>query len=398
MAKLSSLIQVPAVDSLEGIQLQKEMEMDIGFRLKMQSLSERVSHAICVTVNGGSRLQMSSLLRYYFSEYSSRYMKWGPGYFPMSFNVAEAFFRFQPSLYMFELRNEIEHLLSIDDYFEWYQKPDIPLDPRLLMEIMKEGEIYSYDMHSSREGYRVLGSSEKVIAGVSFVRHEHELSCILLGGESPPPISSNEAKKIIYSSVDSFKKGITPDPDFSDQDRYLDGYPDYSKTIMLSRFDLSNGKYDVRYVMLDVGQSFVGITDDFTCYRGLPPAQIKSIKKHSRTELLRYDGLFSALSSMIYLPVFLNIEQRQVRKIDVSTDLKILGDETHIKKAIAKLGPDKCPTQRIINCLPLKTPAGGSAKSQINPPELSFKSDGYWRAIGPLEIGEGKKGSSGIGV
>jgi hypothetical protein len=46
----------------------------------------------------------------------------------------------------FDLGNEIEHLLSINDYFRWYENSHLPQEPRILEDILVDGNIYSYDI------------------------------------------------------------------------------------------------------------------------------------------------------------------------------------------------------------------------------------------------------------
>ena len=123
MVFFSKLHQIPPLGSFEAIHLQKLMEMDVSFQLKLKALEKRLPHLLNARLKNGSDLQMSKLLRSYFLEYFDRYLKHGPSSFPSSFNVVESFLSFDREHRFFDLLDEKEHLLSINEYFRWYQKP-----------------------------------------------------------------------------------------------------------------------------------------------------------------------------------------------------------------------------------------------------------------------------------
>jgi len=185
MLWFSKFHNVPPLGSLEAVHLQRMMQMDVSFQLRMKTIQKRLPHILNARLKNGSGLQMSKLLRNYFLEYFDRYVKHGPDSFPSSFNVVESFLTFSRENLFFDLRQEKEFLLSIGDYFRWYEKAEIPKDTRLLEQVMPAGIIHSYDMISEKDGPRISGSSQQVLAGVSLIRHEHEVSCVLLAGERP---------------------------------------------------------------------------------------------------------------------------------------------------------------------------------------------------------------------
>lgn len=142
--------------------------MYVAFQLKLKELEKRLPLLLNARLKNGSGLQLSKLLRSYFLEYFDRYFKHGPDSFPTSFNVVESFMSFDRANRFFDLRDEIEHLLSISDYFSWYEKGDIPRNQRILEDLMTEGVIYSYDLISNERSLRITSDSQQVFAGVSF--------------------------------------------------------------------------------------------------------------------------------------------------------------------------------------------------------------------------------------
>lgn len=392
MVSFSELHEIPSLGSLEAAYLQKQMDMDVSFQLKLRALEKRLPHLLNARLKNGSGLQMSELLRSYFLEYFDRYFKLGPESFPTSFNVVESFLSFDRKYMFFDLRDEREHLLCINDYFDWYEKGEIPKNPQILEDIIKEGLIYSFDMISGSNTPRIVGDSQQVFAGVSLVRHDSELSCLLLAGESPPMTSDEEIADMDKEGVDLSRKGIVPNPDLTTKDRYLDGFPSFAKVIVLTRFDVRAGKHDVRYVNLDLGNSFTVFTDDFSVFEDLPKIEIQPVRKAALAGLSRYDDLFSALTVMIYLPAFFAAFPQCIHDFKVSTMLGLMRDDKEVKEIVSELGESECTMERTVRCLPAMLEDHVASLQRINPPEMSFKSDGYWKTIGPHEVGEGKNG------
>jgi hypothetical protein len=328
-------------------------------------------------------------------EYFDRYFKHGPNFFPSSFNVLESFMSFDREWWFFDLRNEIEHLLCINDYFRWYEKDEIPKGPRILEEVMAEGTVYSYDMVSDDSSLRISGETQQVFAGAAFVRHGYELSCLLLAGENPPHMSEEEISEMLRGGIVSRKKELAPDPSFTTKDRYLDAYPGFAKVIVLTRLDLRVGKHDVRF---DYGPGFTVFTDDFSVLGDFCPPEVERLRQVLVEGLLRYDELFSALSSMIYLPAFFAAFPQDIQELTVSTELHATrDDDKRVRETFAELGAAQCPTHRVIRCFPVTFDLDDRVPKKIDPPPLEFKSDGYWKPIGPQEIGEGKNGEQIFG-
>jgi hypothetical protein len=397
MMDLSLRHQYPPEGTIEATHLQKLMDMDVAFQLKLKELKQKLPHVLHSRVKNGSGLQLSKLLRSFLLEYADRYLKHGPGAFPTSFNVVEAFLRFEPQYMIFDLREEIEHLVSVDEYFTWYEKNTLPKKPQILKEIMTEGVVYSYEMISEANSLRISGDSQQVFAGVSFVRHHNELSCLLLAGENPPLQSDEDVLKMFSLPSTPAKKGITPHPDLTTKDRYLDGYPSFAKVILLARFDLEASKHDVRYVNLDTGPSYSVFTDDPSVFDGMSQGAIAQAQKTALDGLERYENLFAALTSMIYLPVFLVANTPRVQELEVATELQAMSDNPDVRETISKLGGTCCITHRKIRCLHSGSKTSDSHQKKIVPPQMEFKTDGYWKVIGPQEIGEDKGGKQVFG-
>lgn len=388
---------IPREGTPEANRLQKLMDMDVAFQWRLKGLQKRLPHLAIARMHDGSGLQLSKMFRWYFLEYLNRLFKHGPESFPTSFNIVEAFMTFNQDYMFFELRNEVEHLLSLDDYFRWYNAGEIPKKPEILADILPEGTIYSYEMVSNASGLRIAGDRQQVLAGVSFVRHEYELSCLLLAGENPPLHSDEDISEIQCGNPAPGRDDIVADPQLTTQDRFLDGYAGFAKVIVLSRFDLKNAEHDVRFVNLDNGPSFTVFTDDSSIFEDLSPNEADRRREYAIDGLGRYDDLFAALASMIYLPAFFAACSSSIRELRVTTDLRAMREQEQIQKTIKELGESHCVSHRTIRCLPVSFGTDDVPQRTIDPPTMNFKCHGYWKAIGPQEIGEDKNGEPIVG-
>ena len=399
-----SLVEKTYEDPLYRAHIERTMRMDIDFNLKYKNLVKKIPLFILLCSESSSGFRMANLLRHYFSEYANRVFSHGPQFLPTSFNVIEAFFELHNEFGIFVLRKEREHLLRLHDYFDWYTGDhNIPEDPKILIDIMEENLIYSFDLVGDTGEIVISNEGSTIsIAGVSMIRHENELSILLLSGENPPNPPDEEINtQNINKSID-FTPGhenIVPDPDLSIQDRYLDGYKGFSKVLVLTRLDLSNKKHDVRYINIDMGSGYAIITDDLNALSGLTIKKRKTILEQSEKDFKRYDQLFSALASLIYLPIMFIAEADKVVDSKFVTSLFLNKKKHRVKKATKEFGRDQYHLHRIVKCMTSQN-TDNLADTKINnidPPEFSFESTGFWKPLEANQIGVDKNGNSVVG-
>jgi len=141
--------KLPAMlDPIGSAVFERQAEMDLVMRAGRKRLHEYLPLFEFCRMNGSSGFRMSQILRQFFREYFGRIGKGGPEQLPTSFNVMEAFLRFSEQYYLFDLRDEEEHLLRAYDFFNWYTSEAGMLveDPAIVKAVLNEGVIYSYDM------------------------------------------------------------------------------------------------------------------------------------------------------------------------------------------------------------------------------------------------------------
>lgn len=394
----------PSADPIGQAFLSRMAEMDIAFQQKIRRLKKLLPLLVLLRMKGGSGFRMAGILRHFFLEYLNRLTQFGLYSLPSSFNVVESFLQFDKEFFLFDLRQEREHLLRLHDYFDWYTKEQgIPEDPKLLLDVMEEGVIYSYDLAGDTGEFAISAEGSRLaVAGLSMIRHEDELSVILLAGENPTYPPDNEFPTSLSKEGRAAKghEEILPAEDLSVSDRYLGGMPGFSKVILLTRFDLVTRKHDVRYLNVDIGSSYLVFTDDIRILK-------ESFGKDATTEMIdkslsgleRYRQLFSALTSLIYLPVIFIAEQAKVIETKFITELGISSQTVRVRKAAKEFGRGALTTNRSLRCLISSNTANliEAGKRVIDPPNFKFESTGFWKSIGPNEIGEDKNGIQIVG-
>ncbi len=263
---------------------------------------------------------MANALRSYFHEFVHRISRAGFYALPVAFNVLEAFFRHDRSMSGLDLLPEREHLLSLNQYFTWYESNGLPRDPALLLDAMTEGFIYSYNFPDASTGYHVTcGESRVIIAGIAMVRHEKELSCFLLAGENPPNPPDEKAAQAAEVDLIPSKQVLSPAAELSVNDRYLKEFPGYGRLAVLTRLDLSTKRYEVRYVNVDIGNAYEVFTDDEAIFWHPEFKRTPSYVEAQNKALARYNPLFSAASALIYLPFIFVDEMKRVQDTDFPT-------------------------------------------------------------------------------
>jgi hypothetical protein len=381
--------------------MQRAMEMDIATGMKVKELWRTLPFWNAVRVWGISGFVMSVTLNRYFVEYLDRIIHHGPDSLPSSGSIVQDFMSFSTEYFVLDKRDELEHLLSIEDYFAWYARNDMPKALAVLREAMEEGKVYSYNMtYDSGGHYLETADSRLVVAGVSLIRHRDQLSCILVAGEKPPqPPDEEVIGSITRSQPAPGREWTMPDPALSVKDRYLEGLAGFGRVILLSRFDLVANKYDVRYLNRDIGPSYVYATDDpadIDAMESIAGHDVRELKENMLKDLNRYDNLFSGLASMIYLPLMFITEVNRIQETRFGTELRAKTKDELVQGAIAEFGDAARRFYCTIKCLATNVSIA-STDQRVTPPKMEFESSGHWRCLMAGEVGEDKDGTPVVG-
>jgi hypothetical protein len=377
---------------------ERNMQMDVGARRYIKELKGKLKLLHYATWNSSSGLRMALELRRLWLEYSERFGRFGPESLPSSFNVAEAFFRFHPKLFTFELRPEREHLLTFSHYLDWYTSGAFPEEPGALVDILDEGVIYSYDfVLTPDQPLLSAGASKLVVAGAALIRYQDELSVLVLAGESPP----RPADMSTTGMASPGREQLQPDPAATEDSRLLEGAPGFSRVILATRFNLANKSNDVRYLYLDQGNSYHVVTDDLNTIKqsffkdSLDPLY-QSLSSAQLAELAEYADLFSAAASLIYAPALFISEARSVRETEFLTNLGLEAKEPTAKRLQREMGDSYFISSRTIRCI-APTQQTAALSYRIAPPQLAFATEGFWKPLAPGEIGSTPDGMAIVG-
>ncbi|WP_428307275.1 GIY-YIG nuclease family protein [Lacipirellula sp.] len=373
-------------------------EMDIASRIRVNELAERFPHWAISRYSGGSGFIIANALRSYFHEFVHRISKAGFHALPTAFNVVEALFHHDRSMCGFDLLPEREHLLSLNQYFTWYESNGLPRDPALLLDAMPEGFIYSYNFPDASTGYHVTcGESRVIVAGIAMVRHEWELSCFLLTGENPPNPPDEKTVQAAKGDLLPSKPGLFPAAELSVADRYLKEFPGYGRVAVLTRLDLKTKRYEVRYVNVDIGNAYEVFTDDEAIFSNPDFNRTPSYVETQNKALARYNPLFSAASALIYLPFIFVDEMKHVQDTDFPTSLYVDRRKKYVKEAKKALGAEQLAFFRTVRCLTVSARESNGEEQAVIPPELSFEASGYWKSLPPGSIGQTEDGIPIVG-
>jgi hypothetical protein len=375
--------------------LERRVETDIALRLEWRKYKERLPAFMRTRMEGGSSFITANTLRHFFLEYFNRMMQYGPHVFPCSFNVMESFLVFSEDFIAFDLRNEREHLLRLYEYLDWYTGGNFPAKPAVLTDILPEGVVYSYNLVGPEDFTLNTPDSVMALLGVSFVRHSNELSAMLIAGESPAFLPDDELASGL-SELHSRDNRVEPDKSLLITDRYLPDLPGYARVILLTRFDIQANQFDVRYLHLDTGPAYLVLTDDAAALSPLGNGKERLMELMPQ-RLARYESLFSALAFMIYLPAFFISEQKTFIDSEFITELHRRRHTKRVRNAILSLGRSAVPLSRTVRCLISEAPITETMEHTVKPPDLRFKSSGYWRPLNAGEIGEDKAGNPIVG-
>jgi hypothetical protein len=378
----------------------RESEFDLQFRMRWKELQELYPKWHLVRMSGGSGFVTANAIRQFFNEYMARTLNHGYYSYPASFNVMESFLRFDEDLGCYDVRQEIDHVLSSTDYFNWYSHAGFPRDPAVLKDVIVDGTTYSFNFANDGEtSYQVSTSNSSItIAGVSMIRHDDELSCMMIAGEKPAnPPDGEVAELMANTKFDERRKEIVKGQMLDVASRYLAELPDCVRVILLSRFDLVAKKHEVRYINVDLGPSYQIWTDDPFALRELSVEDSQKYLAGSEEKLAHYADLFSALASLLFLPTIYAGEPKRVEETEFATELFADKKKKRVKEAIRTLGESECVFKRRVKCLTTTIDTEISSTQEIDPPDLEFSADGYWKALPAFQVGHDKEGVPIVG-
>src|SRR6185369_457324 len=260
----------------------------------------------------GVGLPMDQLIRHFSNEYNWRNLHHGLTSMPGSFNVMEAFFRYEPVPSVFRIFEERDHLLSFLEFVDFVTSGESG-NPKDAVENIEEDVIYSYNLTDgpSNLTFSVDAASVYAEGGVSLIRRGSELSILMLAGEKTDTAAQTEKLKTDLPKTqavrgrewlqETFKSG-------QHQAVQLLGTQDYWQVLVLSRLNIDSMTQDVRHLLWDAGTSFLHLSDDVFVYLDRSGNFIKpefeTTARKQTEKIKKYDALFEVCKSSVYLPLY----------------------------------------------------------------------------------------------
>lgn len=343
----------------------------------------------------GANLPIDIELRYYLEEFNSRAWKYGLRTMPVSFNVMEAFFTYNPQLNSFFLLDEEDFLIDFIDFIDYATSKDCPNKIEESLKLFDEDRIYNFTVTNNPPDidFSLLDNKIKyAIGGVSMIKRGDEVSMILLAGEknsdlSLPPLK--ETKRIPGKS----RLEYSPDR-VQEKVRFWDD-EGYWKTIILLRFDVLTMVLDAKFINKDMGNSFSVLTDyieSFLSEKGeflFPEAE--NYLNEQKVKIQNYYPLFEIARTCLHL---LSYVEKYTDSLSSEEHITVLGHEPIKPRFFKKdkMVPPKYELRKR-DVWNLKRQRDNYSSSIITfNDDFKLETSGYWKSLKPNEIGQNKNG------
>jgi len=362
----------------------------------IQQLTKKIfdeAVACCsIQAENGSGLPADSLIREYNTEYNSRVFNYSLHDLPSSFNVVEAFNKFITPSATFKIKEEKDYIFSFGDFLDFATSSELSNDLFAAKEAMQEEVIYSFNSIDDPEDFifSTNDGDEFGVLSVSLIRHDNEVSVMLLGGQSCD--LEEETKHLDFTKIKRFRNVKPADSLLAEAVPLIKGR-NLWRTIVLVRLDLNSSTIDARYVYQDAGNRYIGITDDLDCFTdsqgNFIDEELEECLKDMEVRIKTYTSLFELCKTSIFLPLFRNefedvisIERHQTvygenrNKPKYRKPNKLADSEYKIAfRNVEKITPEnrKQPFYR-----------------EFSAPDLKMESSGYWKKLDFQSVGTDK--------
>jgi hypothetical protein len=374
---------------------------DADFDKEMRKRFKKTTSIIDAQLENGASFPIDSLLRDFLLEYNGRNFQHGLRSMPSSFNVMEAFFEYVPDLSMFRLLQEKDHLFHSIEFLDYVTSGEAPIDCRDLLETLEERVIYSYNLLNNVADitFKIRTGREYGIGGAAIVRHNSEISILLMSGEKTAIPERTQELRENFAQVAPFpsKESIKPAEDRIMEAVPLLGNNQFWQTLVLSRVNLEDMTIDVRYVMIDIGNGYIIKSDDISILmsavnKDFIEPRFEDTAKEMVKEIQDYETLFELSKTSLYLPLFFE---------DHSDDILVENHPTKLFQRIKKrgkrkvkpkyIGPREKITHRPVSILRMPEYQYPNRTFHVSVP-LKLEVSGFWKKLDPSQVGIDKHG------
>lgn len=377
--------------------IMKEIDQDPEKKEQYLKIIEKTKTMLMAQYKNGAGMPMDSLIREFYAEYNDRNMKYGPTLMPSSFNVMEAFMQFDWKYNYFSLRKENDHLLSFIEFLDFVTSNELE-DIKEAIEYLEEGIIYSYNFINNPADFIITSNNgaEYGICGASLVKYESEISIILLAGEKADLNKETEILSEIEETLSRPQKGlIKPNPGLKREAVAIDEDNSMWKIIALTRIDVEDLTLNIRYIMKDIGNSYIVSTDDINSFvksnGEFITEEDKQLAVESSNQLNVYNALFNTCTFMVYLPIYFEKYGEYINEERHKTMLGMERNKKNFDKKKKLINPSDRLYYRSVSVLHREL-YGEPDLITYNSSDFKIETAGFYRQLPIDHVGNDKYG------
>jgi hypothetical protein len=373
---------------------------DAVHRKKIQDIFEKAKALVQVQSVNGLGFPADKQIREYNAEYNGRVFSGGLRDLPGSFNVVEAFNRFIPPSATFCIRDEKDFLFSFDDFIDFVTSDLIDAENADFDSVLEEGKIYSFNSIDAKSQIKISSGSDEQyeFSSVSLVRFGDEVSMVLLAGQECD--LAVETEKIRSNAVGKISALPHRAHLEMDKERELRAEPLYEnsnlwKTVVAVRFDKRSRTIDARYLFRDWGKMYFVLTDDLETYVR-PNGEfwdkgVEKVYKSAKESIGIHSALFELCKTCLLLPAYAQHFEADIVVERHPTKLLDFRKKVSNRKAITLVPAKYLIGHREAFRIPSRNQRS-STSSAFLAPEYQIETSGYWKQLGPRDVGRDKNG------
>jgi len=393
-------VAAPLEGTPEFDRLRKDFEVNPEAVKREAAKRYKVAQAsVRAQLNGGAGDYSDEALRYFLMQYNYRAWNYGLRRLPMSFNVLEPFFDYDPEHIRFRLLPEIDYRFSIEDFLDFATQPATP-DANVVDAMkLEERVVYNYSVSDDPTALvmQMDSAADYVVAGVSLLRRGSELTVLLVAGEKAQPGALK-----VYKEEDFIDySGVKVEESNPVEPVRLSGAPDYVQAYVACRFNIDSRELQVRYLMLDAGRHFVVHTDDPHSLTPLSEDKISAQLNASNKILEQRATLFELAKTAVLLPSYVHARAGKIEEeIKVTALAKQAKKSLKVRRALEAVPLDSKIFSRRVSTIDMdysksETPAA-TGRAYTAPEFKTVK--GFWRTFrDPTRTGRDESGNPIVG-
>lgn len=395
---------IPASGTPERARLDKFISAkqgDVAHRKEIQKIFEKAKALIQVQAANGLGFSADKQIREYNLEYNGRVFSGSLHDLPGSFNVVEAFNRFILPSATFCIRDEKDFLFSFDDFIDFVTSDFVDTDKTNFDLTLEEGKIYSFNSVDVQSQIKISsgGGEQYEFLSASLVRFGDEVSMILLAGQECDLAAETEKIR------DNAELGMSTLPHRAhlkiDEERELRAEPLFEnsnlwKTVIVIRFDNRSRTIDARYLFRDWGKMYSVVTDDLESY--IRPdgefwsKKVEGVYKSAKESIGIHSALFELCKTCLLLPTYAQHFEADIVVERHPTEFLDFRKKVSNRKAVTLVPAKYLIGHREAFRIPSRNQRS-STSSAFLAPEYQIETSGYWKQLGPRDVGRDKNGS-----